>query len=648
MGSAGSVSPPRRLVALIGAITVIPLAVFLWLGGKLLAQDRAIEQQQTRDRLQTAADLVIVSLERAIAGSEQKLASGSDDWPAGTVVVTFQADRVEVSPPGRLAFFPVVPAMPQVPVEPFRAAESLEFQRRDRAAAILRYRELTGSSHPGVRAGALLRLARNLKATGRYAEALDTYERLRTMEEVAEAGVPVSLAAAWSRCTLLAEQGRHRELRTEAQSLHDDLASGRWRVAEAVYLTYAADVVRWTDGTAQRRPSELLAAAVARLWHERTAPAGTSQGTRRKLFTIDDQPLVIVWQVSAPVPRALVAAQSFVESAWLKPAALVAADQKVEFHLRDAAQPPAAPAVNLPARTAAETIAPAIAIGSGQSSLPWHVTVFSTSSGTGSGLVVRRRLLIGGFVLLATLSLAASWLILRAVGREMAVARLQSDFVAAVSHEFRTPLTTLRQFTDMLRDHPGLPEERRSVCYAAQARATERLTRLVESVLDFGRMEAGARPYHFESRDCADLVERVVEDFRAQPQAAGYVVKFARNGNIPVDADEEALSRAVWNLLDNAVKYSPDVSPIEVGVSERDGTVSIAVRDHGLGIPARERKRIFLRFQRGEQARTLGIRGTGIGLAMVDQIVRAHNGHVEVESEAGAGSMFTIVLPAKG
>ena len=261
---------------------------------------------------------------------------------------------------------------------------------------------------------------------------------------------------------------------------------------------------------------------------------------------------------------------------------------------------------------------------------------------------MRRRLLIGGFVLLATLSLAASWLILRAVAREMAVARLQSDFVAAVSHEFRTPLTTLRQFTDMLRDHPGLPEERRSVCYAAQARATERLTRLVESVLDFGRMEAGARPYHFEPRDCADLVERVVEDFRAQPQAAGYVVKFARNGNIPVDADEEALSRAVWNLLDNAVKYSPDVSPIEVGVSERDGTVSIAVRDHGLGIPARERQRIFLRFQRGEQARTLGIRGTGIGLAMVDQIVRAHNGHVEVESEAGAGSIFTIVLPAKG
>ena len=129
MGSAGSVGPPRRLVALIGAITVIPLAVFLWLGGKLVTQDRAIEQQQAGDSLRAAADLVVVSLERAIAGSEQKLASGSDDWPAGAVTITFHANRVEVSPPGRLAFLPVAPAMPQVPVEPFRAAESLEFQR---------------------------------------------------------------------------------------------------------------------------------------------------------------------------------------------------------------------------------------------------------------------------------------------------------------------------------------------------------------------------------------------------------------------------------------------------------------------------------------------------------------------------------------
>jgi len=103
----------------------------------------------------------------------------------------------------------------------------------------------------------------------------------------------------------------------------------------------------------------------------------------------------------------------------------------------------------------------------------------------------------------------------------------------------------------------------------------------------------------------------------------------------------------VRNLLDNAVKYSPDHRAVEVGLSSGDGSVRIVVRDHGMGIPVHERDTIFGKFQRGEQARLHGIKGTGIGLAMVDEIIRAHHGRVEVESEPGHGSTFTIVLPAK-
>ena len=115
-----------------------------------------------------------------------------------------------------------------------------------------------------------------------------------------------------------------------------------------------------------------------------------------------------------------------------------------------------------------------------------------------------------------------------------------------------------------------------------------------------------------------------------------------------VDADEEALSRALWNLLDNAAKYSPEGSEIAVDLSTAVDEGRIAVRDRGLGIPAAERQQLFLKFQRGEDARRLGIKGTGIGLAMVDHIVRAHAGRVEVESVPGEGSTFTIVLPLKG
>ena len=162
-----------------------------------------------------------------------------------------------------------------------------------------------------------------------------------------------------------------------------------------------------------------------------------------------------------------------------------------------------------------------------------------------------------------------------------------------------------------------------------------------------GRMPAGARRYRFEPRDGTELVGRVVEDFRSEASATGHEVEFCGNGSALIDADDEALSRAVRNLLDNAVKYSPEPSPVEVGLERRNGQVFISVHDYGIGIPAHERADIFAKFHRGEHAAIKGIKGTGIGLAMVDEIVRAHHGRVDVDSEPGKGSTFTIVLPAK-
>jgi two-component system phosphate regulon sensor histidine kinase PhoR len=249
------------------------------------------------------------------------------------------------------------------------------------------------------------------------------------------------------------------------------------------------------------------------------------------------------------------------------------------------------------------------------------------------------------------MALTANYLIIRAVRHERAIARLQTDFVATVSHEFRTPLTALRQFTDMLREHEGqAPEQgkdRRMICYDAQSRATNRLTRLVESLLDFGRMEAGVRRYTFERRDCTEFVSQAVQDFRSPAEAFGHRVDFSGNGSATIEADGESLARAIWNLLDNAVKYSPGRDAIEVGLHRHGGDVRIDIRDYGIGIPAHERTAIFSKFQRGEQARVRGIKGTGIGLTMVDEIVRAHHGRVEVKSELGKGSTFTIVLPTK-
>jgi signal transduction histidine kinase len=248
---------------------------------------------------------------------------------------------------------------------------------------------------------------------------------------------------------------------------------------------------------------------------------------------------------------------------------------------------------------------------------------------------------------LVVVVIAGGYVMVRAVSRELAVAQLQSDFVSAVSHEFRTPLTSLQQFTDLLSDDPEQPASKRRTYYQAQARAAERLRRLVESLLDFGRMEAGARPYRLERLAVAPLVARIVEDFTREGAPHAFVIEASiSDEGRAFDVDPDAFTRALWNLLENAVKYSGSSRTVTVTLEPRNDTVVIGVRDRGLGIPRHEHHEIFKKFVRGAASREHGIKGTGIGLAMVRHIVDAHGGAVSVESAPGEGSTFTIALPA--
>jgi signal transduction histidine kinase len=230
--------------------------------------------------------------------------------------------------------------------------------------------------------------------------------------------------------------------------------------------------------------------------------------------------------------------------------------------------------------------------------------------------------------------------------RESAVGRLQSDFVSAVSHEFRSPLTTLRQLTELLADGRVLDEDRRRRYFDVLQQETARLHQLVESLLDFGRMDAGRRPYQFESVDLSNLVRYGIEEYRAHAGANGHAIEAAFSADrLVVEADREAMQRAVRNLLDNAVKYSPGAATVWVSTACDDGLAVVRVRDEGIGIPAHEQPRIFDEFVRGDAAKRACIRGTGIGLAMVKAIIGAHHGDVHVLSEVGRGSTFELRLP---
>jgi signal transduction histidine kinase len=623
-------------MALIGAVTVVPLALLVWLGWRVLEQDRILERQQARDRLERAGDLVAAALERAIVSSEQRLAAGAQDWAEGAVAVVIQDERIEAYPDKRLAFLPKAAALREAPAETFAEGEALEFRTGNRAAAIDVYRALTKSSDTAIRAGALLRLARNLSATGQIADAFAVYAGMASLDGVAISGAPASLVARYARCQLLERANRESELRAEAQTFAGELASGRWSLTPPLYWLYVADVTRWGAAPFGKREAEQLAEAATRVWGDRMSLS--SRG--RQMVSVDDQAMVVLWQKSDRALLALIAGPAFVESQWINAARSVATEQRVSFALANHADRADSNAVST-VRTSKQT------------ELPWDLAVTSNGPGEQSGqFAVRRRLLVAGLTVMVAMAFVTGLLIVRAVKRELAVAQLQSDFVAAVSHEFRTPLTTLRQFTDMLRKHeregPDAGKERRMLCYDAQSRATERLTKLVESLLDFGRTQAGAQSYQLEPCDCTSLVRHVVEEFRATASSSGYDVQFSGNGSAPIHADSDALGRAIWNLLENAVKYSPDRRQIDVGVHREGDAMRIAVHDDGIGIPPHEQRQIFAKFKRGEEARNRGITGTGIGLAMVDEIVKAHRGHMEVKSAVGAGSTFTIVLPVVG
>jgi len=248
---------------------------------------------------------------------------------------------------------------------------------------------------------------------------------------------------------------------------------------------------------------------------------------------------------------------------------------------------------------------------------------------------------------LAVVLLAGLGLALRTAGREMRLAAMKSDFVSNVSHELRTPLASIRVFGELMR--LGKVSEAEKVREYGEHIEVEsrRLTQLVDNILDFSRIESGRKVYHFEPTALEDVVRDVVAAFTMRFKGSGFEIALAGPAVPlpPVTADAAAIDHAVSNLLDNAVKYSGDGRSITVALARAGDAVTIAVSDRGIGIPAAEHTRIFERFHRVSTGAVHEVRGVGLGLAIVDHIVHAHGGSIEVDSAPGRGSTFTIRLP---
>jgi len=247
---------------------------------------------------------------------------------------------------------------------------------------------------------------------------------------------------------------------------------------------------------------------------------------------------------------------------------------------------------------------------------------------------------------LGLLMVGGIWLTYRNVSREMTLARLKSDFVANVSHELRTPLALIRLYAETLELGRLTAKEKYQEYFRIIREESERLTSLINNILDFSRIEAGRKEYEFKETNLADLVRSTLDSYRFQIEQNGFAFEENISNDVPpVIVDREAIARSLLNLVNNALKYSKDQKYIGVSLYRADSRVNLEVRDHGIGISPNEQEKIFEKFYRCGDPLVHNIKGSGLGLSLVRHIARAHGGDVLVESTPEKGSKFTIALP---
>jgi signal transduction histidine kinase len=618
---------------LLAAIAIGSAAARTGLGWAMLRLADQAETQRAAERLNHDADLAVQGFDRLLAKAGDDLAdlASSPDAPVALpgngLVVRVTATRVEPVTGAVLLYVPVVAERAEAPAALFAGGEAAEYSGHPDQAADA-YRQLARAPAATTRAAALVGLARVLRTHGRADQALAAYTHLSTLGDTPVLGLPAELVAREARLDLLATTGNVKAAAEEARALRSDLARARWALTRGQF-EQALDVTSAAGGLSGGPAAADLARAAAvadgwRLWQLTPASRG------RQTMRLGDRTFLLLWAGTAER-----AAVWVVEPASLLRSLTLDASLRVTMSDADGFRV-AGPADRLPGdvvRAAAET------------RLPWtlHVGRSATIAPTAS---TRRELIIAGLLLMAVFLAAGSYAIGRAVSRELELARMQAGFVSAVSHEFRTPLAAMRQLSELLAAGRVARDDKRQQYYESLAAESRRLQRLVENLLNIGRLEARVPPPPREPVDAAALLRAVVDDFQAQlARPACQIEVSASTGAAVIMADREALALAVSNLLDNAVKYGGAGRRVHVAWARQGQRVALSVRDEGPGISADEQRQIFRKFVRGAAAAATKARGTGVGLAMVQQIALNHGGEVRVDSQPGAGATFTLFLP---
>jgi signal transduction histidine kinase len=631
-----------------------------WLGWLLLAQDRSLQQERERQRVDLAADHVLQALDqrivsihgrldemaRALAGSANSdVAAALGEHRDSMIAVHMTPASLTVVPGTALHYVP--PAFHRrAPAGPWAEADRLEFARNDSAGAMRVLEPLLASSESWVRAGARTRLGRIRNRIGDTDGALHDYARLAEYDSDFVETVPAPWLAHYARSSIFAATGEAAALSAEAERLAALLHQGGHRVSKSTYSFYAQAANRWLGENPKAQPEVPLTRPVSEalaelrfIFEEWQRGHGAPFGVR--LFGPDGSRLVVLWRIAqTDLLGGLLRLADFESDPFQKLAEDLAATG-IGWSISEAGGGRVLVAHGGPPLAAPSTRTTSL----GDTAL--LVEAFSTPEFSPLPEdILRRRLLLAGLALILLVILASTYFTFRALRREAEISALQADFVSAVSHEFRTPLTSIRQLTEMLASERYSDPDKIPGYYRILDRESSRLQRMVEDLLDFGRMEAGAKTYHPETLDMALLLPDIMTEFRQEYELDPDALQLETGADLYVRIDRGALTRAIWNLLDNAVKYSSGKPRISVRARRVDAHVVVEVSDEGIGIEPEDQQRVFEKFVRGASARRVQTKGTGLGLAMVRKIIEDHGGTIQLRSTVGEGSTLTVSLEA--
>jgi anti-sigma regulatory factor (Ser/Thr protein kinase) len=529
--------------------------------------------------------------------------------------------------------------------ERVRQGERAEFAAGDPAGAVNRYRQaLEAADQPVQVAHARLSLARALAKGGRQTEAETEYRRVATAppEAVDENGIPVSLYAARQ---LL--EGGHADT-TIAECLQRVLGADRWPAPPTLYLLrdLVGGFVERTSDSSLRREAESLAWEVAhQLARTEQALALKAEFPRLGLRAPGATP---TYRENSWVP--------FGTPTWFVGTAPVGnGEHGVVVVVRS--EPVLA---SLEASTT----------GSGNFVGEVELTTGSTPSGEPLGAdfpgifvsfipvdgesytevgSTRWWFYSVGLFLVIGVTLFGAYLLWRDIRREMQLAETRSRFVSAVSHELKTPLTAIRMFAETLHEGGTVDSDTQGEYLETIVNESERLTRLLNNVLDFSKIEGGKKTYRREFQSLEQLVRLTARTMRYPLEQRRFALRLEIEEDMPpARVDRDAIEQAILNLLANAMKYSGESRDIELRLRSEDGEAVIEVSDRGVGIEPAEESRIFERFYRVSSPENDRIPGTGLGLTLVQHIAQAHDGRVTVTSVPGKGSTFSLFIPLNG